>query len=299
VLFKSALAILKIIRDDIQANTDIEKINSIFEETTRNLNECDTMIYYLVLRRFGFDDNFLMKNRISLNTTIIENILKNNETKIQRIEQEQKEGKNKRRASYVKNASIECFPDWPLCIYDLNYKYHIVEFLVFKVHEPPLMIENYFFDIIRHKTNSPSKALRRKSKSSENYKKAIELEREHRISVNSQTEAEFDDNEDFEEKLECYNNLLIERRPHCCFAPDDVSCTTSVVLDNDNSAFEQNEIEGSYIEIKNSFKDITSNIDLILEKRTMTMFKGSDFSLPKQNSDFINYSKLLSSLSKS
>jgi hypothetical protein len=72
VLFKSALAILKIIRDDIQANTDIEKINLIFEETTRNLNECDTMIYYLVLRRFGFDDNFLMKNMIYLNTAIIE-----------------------------------------------------------------------------------------------------------------------------------------------------------------------------------------------------------------------------------
>jgi hypothetical protein len=67
----------------------------------------------------------------------------------------------------------------------------------------------------------------------------------------SQTEAEFDDNEDFEEKLECYNNFLLEKRPYCCFVPDDVSCTTSVELDDDNSAFEPNEIEGSYIEIKN------------------------------------------------
>jgi RecA/RadA recombinase len=42
--------------------------------------------------------------------------MKNNEIKIQRIEQEQKQGKKMRLASYVKYASIECFPTGPLYI---------------------------------------------------------------------------------------------------------------------------------------------------------------------------------------
>jgi hypothetical protein len=248
---------LKIIREDVQAVTDIERINSIFEDTTKRLAESDTLIYYLVLRRFGFDDNFLTKNRQSLNITTIESIMKNNEYKIQRIEQEQQEGKYKRKASYVKNTSLECFPDWPLCIYDLNYKYHIVEFLIFKVHDPPLIIENYFFDIVNQlRTLSFTKVLRKKSKSSETTHKMEKLDKGHRNSLlSSKTLVYEDSDQDFYDQLDCYYNLLIERRPHCCNKGDDISSTTSVIIDADNSVFEQNEIENSFIEIRNSLME--------------------------------------------
>jgi hypothetical protein len=263
VLFKSALAVLKMIRDDVQAVTDIEKINSIFEEATKRLTECNTLIYYLVLRRFGFDDNFLTKNRVSLNITTIENIMKNNEYKIQRLEQEQQDCNHKRRASYVKNSSLECFPDWPLCIYDLNYKYHIVEHLVFKVNDAPLVIENYFFDMVNNpRTPSFTKALRKKSKSSENNHKMAKMEKHHRDSLKTNKTEKFydDDDENFHEQLDCYYNLLIERRSHCCNKSEDVSSTTSVIIDTDNSAFEQNEIENSFIEIKNSIYENSNGV---------------------------------------
>jgi hypothetical protein len=262
VLFKSALAVLKLLRDDIQACTDMEKINSLFDDTTKHLNECNTIRFYLILRRFGFDDNFLMKNRINFNANIIETIMKNNEYKIQRLEQEQLDSGNKRRASYVKNTSLECFPDWPLCIYDINYKYNIVEYLVFKTNDAPLIIENYYFDVIKKpRTPSFTKALRKKSKSSENNHKMAQLDKKNRDSLRKNTLTlsigEHDEEENFEEQLESYYNLLMERRLHCCIKIEDVS-NSSVLIDNENSAFEQNEIENSFIEIKNSLRD-TSN----------------------------------------
>ena len=59
VMFKSALAILKILKNDIMETDSIEVINNVFDENTKNLNDSSTLIYYLVLRKFSFDENFI------------------------------------------------------------------------------------------------------------------------------------------------------------------------------------------------------------------------------------------------
>jgi hypothetical protein len=83
VMFKSALAILKIVKHKIMSLDSMEDLNYIFEDCTRHLNDNYTMLYYLILRRFEFDNTFIMKNRIALQPAIIENINKGNEYKIQ------------------------------------------------------------------------------------------------------------------------------------------------------------------------------------------------------------------------
>ncbi len=62
----------------------LEDINYVFEDCTKYLNDSYTLLYYLILRRFEFDNSFIMKNRMFLEPAIIENIYKGNEFKIQR-----------------------------------------------------------------------------------------------------------------------------------------------------------------------------------------------------------------------
>jgi len=83
VMFKSAIAILKIVKHKILSVENLEDLNDIFEDCTKHLNDNYTMLYYLIARRFEFDNTYIMKNRIALQPAIIENINKGNEYKIQ------------------------------------------------------------------------------------------------------------------------------------------------------------------------------------------------------------------------
>ena len=83
VMFKATLAILKILKDKIMSYDSLEDINYVFEDCTKHLNDSYTLLYYLILRRFEFDNSFIMKNRMALEPAIIDNIIKGNEFRIQ------------------------------------------------------------------------------------------------------------------------------------------------------------------------------------------------------------------------
>jgi len=82
-MFKATLAILKILKDKIMSYDSLEDINYVFEDCTKHLNDSYTLLYYLILRRFEFDNSFIMKNRMALELAIIDNIIKGNEFRIQ------------------------------------------------------------------------------------------------------------------------------------------------------------------------------------------------------------------------
>jgi hypothetical protein len=187
VMFKGALALLKIIKRSVLSKESLEDIHEAFDEGTKHLNDHKTLIYYLVVRKFEFDLDFICKNRIIFQPAIIENIVKNNENKIRHKNksfEDEAEVQVLRRASYVKNVA-ECYPEWPLCIYDNNYKYNVVSFLIFKVHDSPNIIENYF-----NVENSQKIVRERDRKNIKNEKqqdKNIIKRNSHEISNNSNT----------------------------------------------------------------------------------------------------------------
>ena len=74
IMFKSALGVLKIIKKNILSKDSLEDINDAFDEGTKHLNDHKTLIYYLVVRKFEFDYDFICKNRIIFQPTILENI---------------------------------------------------------------------------------------------------------------------------------------------------------------------------------------------------------------------------------
>ena len=80
--------------------------------------------------------------------------------------------------SFMELNESNCDLDWPLCIYDIKYRFSKVDFFVYKTLEKPNLIEDYFFF---------------SNKKDENNK-----------------------NDDEENLKDIYKNLIIERRPHLC-----------------------------------------------------------------------------------
>jgi hypothetical protein len=253
VLFKSAIVIFKMLKKKIMKCKEFEVINSIFEESTNELRDTNTMIYYLILHKFSFDNYFIETNRILLESQIIQTINNDNKVKMSRIENDTK---LKRKASYAKSC-LNCFIDWPLCIYDLSYKYNIVNHLCLRIYDATIFVENYFFDFDNDSHNSKIG------------RKSLKIVDEESKSNNSEYELE----------LENYKNLLIERRKHIC--DEDKMTIKSVYIDDTCTLFEQKEIDNSYVEIKsNTVKDFR-------RKKTDSFKEFVEFSLPQRNDDSV------------
>ena len=84
--------------------------------------------------------------------------------------------------SYINNVN-QCNLDWPLCIYDRQYRFEHCECFIYKVLDEPVIIDDYF---------TPDKPLPTESKI---------------VNINL--------NED-EEQFEKYRDLIIQRRKHIC-----------------------------------------------------------------------------------
>ena len=145
-----------------------------------------------MLRRFEFDYDFINKGRLQLEPFVFENINKNNLDSLNRLLKSQTDTDLLRRGSYVMSSTLYCNKDWPLCIYDLNYKNKIVMFFIISIGEKPNIIENYFFKNTRHNLGMVELP-------SYNFKKE---------------EEEIENKEEF--KYIPFKKLIIERRVHKC-----------------------------------------------------------------------------------
>jgi hypothetical protein len=285
IFFKAALAILKIMKKTILSKSTLEDINEVFDEDTRQLNDRQTLIYYLIIRKFEFDYDFICKSRLSFQTTIFENIFKDNESKINRISLQESGENNKpklKRASYVKNVT-ECSREWPLCIYDNNYKYNVISFLIFRVQNSPQFIENYFgeedYYEIRSKSKIDKKNKKRFSNNFENFKSHLDCvsdieDRKNQRRKSSKSSEGFqkiyldhlEEESDFVIKkrmkpsqgaikescnYDIYKNLLIERRTHFCYENEKPE-HSEIVCEMQSELLKEEEIEiqDSYIKLK-------------------------------------------------
>ncbi len=150
-----------------------------------------------MLRRFEFDYEFINKGRLVLEPSVFENINKNNLEARKRMLKSQKDGKEigcLRKASYILPNIIKCNKDWPLCIYDLNYKNQIVLFFIISIGEKPHFIDNYFFQKTTHNLGMVELG---------NYNFQMTLEEEEGLNKE-------------EYKLIPFKKLIIERRIHKC-----------------------------------------------------------------------------------
>lgn len=308
ILFKAALGVLKIIKNSVLAKETMEDINHVFDYETKHLNDHYTLIYYIVFRKFDFDYDLICRHRKLFQSTIVENINKNNEHRKSKYVDNNRE--SKRKASYVKHV-VECFRDWPLCIYDWSYKYNIVNHLVFRVFDPPNFIDDYFFENVN---SGDYVYIKRKcSKSSDGFQKANYFDSgflfdskcsDNMVKISSSGNSPkltgaF--SEDTEDKMRTYKNLLIERRPHIC--PEKAKITITGDQDHEVLYNTNYELTDNYVKLKDEseFEICESeHSDSVSssKRRSQSMMKPF-FKVKMENTDssLVNYSKVLNDLS--
>ena len=147
--------------------------------------------------------------------------------------------------SYINNVN-QCNLDWPLCIYDRQYRFEHCECFIYKVLDEPVIIEDYF---------TPDKPLPTKSKI---------------ININL--------NED-EEQFEKYRDLLIQRRKHICKEKEEKRIRNNITNRNimkkeksiaiaQSNVFENNnEKENKIIYSMKKGNNIVNNIENYLKRR--------------------------------
>ena len=108
-------------------------------------DDVDIMYWYCSIKIFEFGYSFINLHRIEYNISVAETIINGNKKRLEMLKSQ------KRQASYVKGMVV-CQKDWPMCIYDLDYKYNnIISYLVLRRGEKINFIENYFFDECKKK----------------------------------------------------------------------------------------------------------------------------------------------------
>lgn len=150
ILFKAILAIFNLLKNELMGKTSIEEINMIFEENTKYINDFNYINYYLILKKFEFNLKIIQINRKQLEEKVAESINSTNKFNLERVKKNKEENK---KASFVKNIN-ECFEEWPICIYDNDYKYRIVKYFSFMVHPDKVkIIANYFYPELKNYGN--------------------------------------------------------------------------------------------------------------------------------------------------
>jgi hypothetical protein len=159
VLFKAALGIIKTLKNKLLEQDSMLGIHNIFDHEAREVllcsnNNLTAIVYYLTLRKFEFDNQFIIKNRMYYEKTVTETLHKRNQERLKDQKSKMIEKLKNNTTRGVKRNScfnhlIECEKDWPLCIYDTYYKYDIINYLVFTdtvAFENVYIIEDYFFN---------------------------------------------------------------------------------------------------------------------------------------------------------
>lgn len=142
ILFYASLAMFSMMQTEIFKANAIEELHVLFDDEIDKFDNKEMMMYYCIIKPKNIDinDNFLNENRRLYEQEVANNIFKGNQKRIEMLKLA------KRQASYVKGMVI-CQKDWPMCIYDLTYKYNnIIDHLVLRVGEKINLIDNYFFN---------------------------------------------------------------------------------------------------------------------------------------------------------
>ncbi len=234
VLFFASLAMFRLLKYDMMQATSMEDMHMLLDDGIYQYNDKDSMYWYCIIKRFEFDYMFLNKHRGEFEKQVSETILKSNKSRLDALKAQ------KRCASYARGV-VMCQKSWPICIYDLDYKYNnILSFLIFRQGTKVVFIDNYFFDqcnkkpykcrsskdIFASSISESANIIENQGKEEKKISKITkkiysELDSEKRNKSLSPKKIEVNNNNNEALKFNAYLNLLLERREHICQEDED------------------------------------------------------------------------------
>jgi hypothetical protein len=118
-------------------NLFLEDVYEVLNTYTTNISDINRLVFYLVLRIFEFNNEYLEKHREIIQKPIIENLKLENED---RIRMKEKNLFNNKKV----HKEIKCNKEWPICMQVLEKdKRDILPFYVVQVQNFPKIFNEY------------------------------------------------------------------------------------------------------------------------------------------------------------
>ena len=137
VLFKAAIALLKIIEKDVLSSESIDTIMHTFDTKCESITCCKALRYYLLIKRYDFDTALIKNNR--------ELIFPKVSNTIKKIPLKRKQGSS--------NNDKQCNKLWPYCLKGKNEQFDIKDYFVYKTNRKVKIIQKYFFNVAKGKSD--------------------------------------------------------------------------------------------------------------------------------------------------
>lgn len=155
-----------------------------------------------------------LRNQLFTQTLLITQRTIEKLRKMNRLSTDSEFNKKKAMSKEEKNLYIsesKCNCDWPLCIYDIKYRYDIPEIFVYQTLEKPIVIDDFFFEDCGKETGNEVKY--------DEIKKALI--------------------DPMVIQVKLYSNLVIERRKHNCNSRDHFTHDIYKIISCENKAKEE------------------------------------------------------------
>ena len=188
VLFKAAIALLKVIEKDILSNESIDRIMHILDTKCEEITCCKALRYYLLVKRYDFNVALIKNNRELIFPKVSETI---------------KKIPLSRRKGFSDNDK-QCNRLWPYCVKGKNERYDIKEYFVYKMNKKVNIIQKYFFNVVggkhvTYKGSDDTHTYNSKQRTSKSFEKKY-------------LHYKYEDDDMKEE----FDMLLIQRKKHHC-----------------------------------------------------------------------------------
>lgn len=139
-------------KKDLMQIDSIEELNEYLEKREFSFHDISEVVYFLLLRRFEFDNSLINRLRKTHEKKIMKEMnyytCNNLIEKQMKFEEDLKSKKllegDLSRVSCL-GITEKCNVNWPLCIYDKFFKLNLINFLVFRTADDVNIIEDYFY----------------------------------------------------------------------------------------------------------------------------------------------------------
>jgi hypothetical protein len=134
VLFKTVIGLVKLIKDDLVKINSLEGFKNFIQNYFLGYKDISNLYHLLILRKFEFAVDLINKNRNLLERHMINLINDINQIKIKKLKEK------------IESIKTECMEIWPICVYDSESNYRIVDYFVYRNVGGPVVYDDYLDD---------------------------------------------------------------------------------------------------------------------------------------------------------
>ena len=219
VLFKTAIYLIKELKNDIFKVNNLEQLTILIKDYFSDFKNLNALKYNLILKKYEFNNSFINFNRLFILSEMTEKINQTNRFKLENLKEK------------ISERDEPCDLNWPYCLYDYETYYKIIDHIVLRNNENLEIMDNYcenqskklnnisdnntVNNVCDEDLNFNNVLIERKKHFCENKKKIKEKDKNSEDSKNStETEKsmnEKENNENYEDKKKRYKKIRNEK----------------------------------------------------------------------------------------